>query len=182
MNSHAQIGLGVAALVAASAVVAVLADTSEAPATEALSDTCEVAQAHGSPEAWVAIGIEAPKHGYGIIESCAVVPDGGAPFADERAIGLVPTGHPVQRSARGNRSTKARAWGAGAAFDCACRPLSDTAGACKADLGEGVKDAPFNRYLPPGSWSGQCARAACDELSGKPSFPDECLPAVAEVE
>ena len=178
MKDHAKLGLGAAALAAAALAAVALTDTAEAPATEPLSDTCEVAQAHGPASAWEAIGVDPPPRGYGVIESCAVVPDGGQVFAAERAAGLTITGTPPKKEPRGNREKKARAWGKGAPFDCACRPLSDSAGACKADLGEGNVAAPLGRYLPAGTWSGPCARVPCDELAGVPSFPDECLPPV----
>lgn len=170
MKDHAKLGIGAAALAALAVAGIALTDTAEAPATEPLSDTCEVAQAHGSPEAWQAIGVEPPPRGYGLIESCAVVPDGGQAFSEHIAAGLTITGTPPKKEPRGNREKKARAWGKGAPFDCACRPLSDT-GACRMD-GE---PAPLGRYLPAGQWSGPCLRVPCDELAGSPSFPDECL-------
>lgn len=177
MKDHAKIGIGAAALAALAVAGIALTDTAEAPATEALSDTCEVAQAHGSPEAWQAIGVEPPPRGYGVIESCAVVPDGGQTFASERAAGLTITeGTPVKKEPRGNREKKARAWGKGAPFDCACRSVSDVAGACKADLGEGNGPAPFGRYLPAGTWSGPCVRQPCDFVAGADGTPDECRP------
>lgn len=180
MKAHTKLGLGAAALAAAAIAGAALLDTAEAPATEPLSDTCEVAQAHGSPEAWAAIGVEPPPTGYGMIESCAVVPDGGVPFAVERAAGLAITGTKPKKEPRGNHEKKARAWGKGAPFDCACRAVADVAGACKADLGEGTQAAPFGRYLPAGSWSGPCVRQACDFVAGADGTPDECRPSVAE--
>lgn len=174
MKKSEQLAAGLVALAAAGAVAVVLSDTAEAPATEALSDTCEVAQAHGSTAAWQAIGVEPPPRGYGVIESCAVVPDGEQPFAAERAAGLTITGTKPKKESRGNREKKARAWGRNAPFDCACRPVADVAGACKADLGEGSRAAPFNRYLPAGQWSGPCVRQPCDFLSGSDGVPDEC--------
>ena len=175
MKAHTKLGIGAAALAAAAAAAIALTDTAEAPATEPLSDTCEVAQAHGPASAWEAIGVEPPPRGYGLIESCAVVPDGGSAFSEHIAAGLTITGTPPKKEPRGQREKKARAWGRNAPFDCACRPPSDTAGACKANLGEGNAAAPLGRYLPAGTWSGPCVRVPCDELAGAPSFPGECL-------
>ena len=63
-------------------------------------------------------------------------------------------------------------------WPCGCRRVADTAGACEADLGEGYTAAPMGRYLPAGSYRGDCARTPCVELAGVPSFNAECLPPV----
>lgn len=63
-------------------------------------------------------------------------------------------------------------------WPCGCRRAGDAVGACEADLGEGYKAAPMGRYLPAGTWRGDCARTPCVELAGVPSFNAECLPPV----
>ena len=65
-----------------------------------------------------------------------------------------------------------------APWPCGCRRASDAAGACEADLGDGWGPAPLGRYLPAGTWRGDCARTPCVELAGVPSFNPECLPPV----
>lgn len=179
MNAHGKLaagGLAIAAAVAAAFALGTppgLSDSVEIEGDEAdLAAECETASVHGSPEAWESMGITPPARGYGLLESCAL--DG---VAADLPAGFVLVPGPVQKAARGMKTTKARAWGSSAEWACACRPVADSAGACKVD----GKAAPLGSYLPAGAWSGSCQRTPCVELYGDTALAVECSPPVAAV-
>lgn len=72
--------------------------------------------------------------------------------------------------------------GVTALLPCACRPLSDSVGACKQGVpGSGYQPAPFRVTLGRGTWNGSCSTKTCTEHRGMAdraglgySMPTEC--------